>query len=71
MNLGQNSAARFQYVWGVIAIATLSLITPFTPIVVGAIEVALFDTHMAFEWLRTTAVEETIADFYRALGCPL
>jgi hypothetical protein len=46
------------------------LLTPFTPILVGAIEVALFDTHMAFEWLRTTAVEETITDFYRAIGWP-
>jgi hypothetical protein len=66
----QNQPEQGQWMWMVAAGAMLSLLTPFTPVVIGAIEVALFDTHMAVEWLRTTAVEETIADFYRALGCP-
>ncbi len=70
MRLTGESAARWQWLWTMTAVVMFCLLTPFTPILVGAIEVALFDTHMAFEWLRTTAVEETITDFYRAIGWP-
>ncbi len=46
----------------------LTLMMPLLPVVVGAIELSFLDTHIAFEWLRSTGVEETIADFYRELG---
>lgn len=60
-----------EVIWGILAGGLLALVAPFTPVVAGAIEVALFDTHLAAEWLRSTAVEDTIADYYRALGWPL
>jgi hypothetical protein len=56
--------------WSGAALAgvTLALMMPLMPVVVGAIELSFFDTHVAFQWLRTSAVEETIMEFYKELG---
>ena len=68
MRNGQSISTYGQWAWVVVAGVTLALLTPFTPLVVGAIELSFFNTHAAAEWLRTTAVEETIVEFYRELG---
>jgi hypothetical protein len=66
----QKIRVRGQSVLVVVVVMFLVLITPLKPLLVGAIELAIVDKQIAFDWLRTTAVEETIADFYRSLGWP-
>jgi hypothetical protein len=65
---GQDS--RGGWALTVVLCVMVSLVTPFTPLLVGAFEIAVFDQNLAFEWLRTRGVEETITEFYRALGWP-
>jgi hypothetical protein len=48
----------------------LAFVTPFTPLLVGVLEIALFDQEMAKQWVESEGVVETIAAFYRALGMP-
>ena len=62
--------ARGGWALTVVLCVIVSLVTPFTPLLVGAVEIAIFDQDLAFEWLRTRGVEETIAAFYRSLGWP-
>ena len=48
----------------------LAFVTPFTPLLVGVVEIALFDQELAKQWVESEGVVETIAAFYRALGMP-
>jgi hypothetical protein len=48
----------------------MAFVTPLTPFLVGALEIALFDQALAREWVGSEGVVETIAAFYRALGMP-
>lgn len=54
----------------ILLVALLALVTPLTPVVAGVIEIARFDEMLMLEWIRTSAVEETIIEFYRKLGWP-
>jgi hypothetical protein len=54
----------------VVICVLMAFVTPFTPLLVGALEIALFDQEMAKQWVESEGVLETIAAFYRALGMP-
>jgi hypothetical protein len=68
MNIRDGSATSFPWANVFAAGVIVGLLAPVMPLVLGAIEIARYDTDTAIEWLSTATIHDTLVEFFRVLG---